>query len=109
MGGAKKKSPAQQEKTQKEEAEKKSGSKKKGKDKDKSKGEPKSEISVIVNEPQAMKFIKSSKVITVQEFARQTGVKISAANAFLLKLMQKGEVKRVGGYSGHHIYQPVSA
>ena len=109
MGGAKKKSPAQQEKTQKEEAEKKSGSKKKGKDKDKSKGEPKSEISVIVNEPQAMKFIKSSKVVTVQELSRQTGVKISAANAFLLKLMQKGEIKRVGGYSGHHIYQPVSA
>ena len=108
MGGAKKKSPAQQEKSQKEEAEKKSGTKKKGKDKDKSKGETKSEVSVIVNEPQAMKFIKSSKVITVQDLSRQTGVKISAANAFLLKLLQKGDVKRVGGYSGHHIYQPVA-
>jgi small subunit ribosomal protein S25e len=108
MGGSKNKSPAQKEKSQKEEAEKKLGAKKKGKDKDKSKGEPKSEISVIVNEPQAMKFIKSSKVVTVQELSRQTGVKISAANAFLLKLLQKGDVKRVGGYSGHHIYQPVS-
>ncbi len=106
MGGSKNKSPAQKEKSQKEEAEKKAGGKKKGKDK--SKGEPKSEISVIVNEPQAMKYIKNSKVVTVQEFSRQTGVKISAANAFLLKLMQKGELKRVGGYSGHHIYQPVS-
>ncbi len=108
MGGSKNKSPAQKEKSQKEEADKKAGGKKKGKDKDKSKGEPKSEVSVIVNEPQAMKFIKSSKVVTVQELSRQTGVKISAANAFLLKLMQKGELKRVGGYSGHHIYQPVS-
>lgn len=106
MGGSKNKSPAQKEKSQKSEAEKKAGTKKKGKDK--SKGEPKSEISVIVNEPQAMKFIKSSKVVTVQELSRQTGVKISAANAFLLKLLQKGDVKRVGGYSGHHIYQPVS-
>ncbi len=106
MGGSKNKSPAQKEKSQKEEADKKAGGKKK--DKDKSKGEPKSEVSVIVNEPQAMKFIKSSKVVTVQELSRQTGVKISAANAFLLKLMQKGELKRVGGYSGHHIYQPVS-
>ncbi len=106
MGGSKNKSPAQKEKSQKEEANKKAGGKKK--DKDKSKGEPKSEVSVIVNEPQAMKFIKSSKVVTVQELSRQTGVKISAANAFLLKLMQKGELKRVGGYSGHHIYQPVS-
>ena len=109
MGGAKKKSPAQQEKSQKDESDKKTGSKKKGKKKDKSEGESKKEITVVVDEAQAMKYIKSSKVITVQEFARQTGVKISAANAFLLKLMQKGEVKRVGGYSGHHIYQPVSA
>ncbi len=106
MGGSKNKSPAQKEKSQKSEAEKKGGTKNKGKDK--SKGEPKSEISVIVNESQAMKFIKSSKVVTVQELSRQTGVKISAANAFLLKLLQKGDVKRVGGYSGHHIYQPVS-
>lgn len=106
MGGSKNKSPAQKEKLQKSEADKKGGSKKK--DKDKSKREPKSEISVIVDEPQAMKFIKSSKVVTVQELSRQTGVKISAANAFLIKLLKKGDVKRVGGYSGHHIYQPVS-
>lgn len=106
MGGSKNKSPAQKEKSQKSEVEKKGGTKKKGKDK--SKREPKSEISVIVDEPQAMKFIKSSKVVTVQELSRQTGVKISAANAFLIKLLQKGDVKRVGGYSGHHIYQPVS-
>ena len=108
MGGSKNKSPAQKEKSQKSEAEKKGDAKKKGKDKDKSRREPKSEISVIVDEPQAMKFIKSSKVVTVQELSRQTGVKISAANAFLIKLLQKGDVKRVGGYSGHHIYQPVS-
>jgi len=106
MGGSKNKSPAQKEKSQKSETDKKGGTKKKGKDK--SKREPKSEISVIVDEPQAMKFIKSSKVVTVQELSRQTGVKISAANAFLIKLLQKGDVKRVGGYSGHHIYQPVS-
>ena len=56
-----------------------------------------------------MKFIKSAKVVTVQELSRQMGVKISAANAYLLKLMQNGSVKRIGGHSGHHIYQPVSA
>ncbi len=106
MGGSKNKSPAQKEKSQKSETDKKGGTKKK--DKEKSKREPKSEISVIVDEPQAMKFIKSSKVVTVQELSRQTGVKISAANAFLIKLLQKADVKRVGGYSGHHIYQPVS-
>jgi len=66
-------------------------------------------ISVIVNDENAMKFIKSAKVVTVQELSRKMGVKISAANAYLLKLMQNGSVKRVGGYSGHHIYQPISA
>lgn len=108
MGGAKKKSPAQQEKTQKGDTEK--GGKKKGKKGEKTGGESKkAEISVIVDENQGMKIIKNSKVITVQEMSRQTGVKISAANAFLLKLMKNGDVKRVGGYSGHHVYQPVSS
>lgn len=109
MGGAKKKSPAQQEKSQKDEAEKKTGTKKKGKKSDKSEGESKkAEITVMVDETHAMKFISKAKVVTVQELARQTGVKVSAANAFLLKLLQNGDVKRVGGYNGHHIYQPVS-
>ncbi len=109
MGGAKKKSPAQQQKTQTDEAAKKSGEKKKGKKKDKEEGSSKAEITVIVNEDQAMKIIKGAKVITVQELARQLGVKISASNAFLQKLTKEGGIKRVGGFSGHHIYQPVSA
>ena len=62
----------------------------------------------MVNESQALKIIQNSKVITVQDLARQTGVKISAANAFLKKYATKGIVKRVGGYSGHHLYQTVS-
>jgi small subunit ribosomal protein S25e len=110
MGGAKKKSPAQQQKTQSDESLKKSGEKKKGKKKDKSEeGSVKAEITVLVNEAHAMKFIKGAKVITVQELARQTGVKVSAANAFLKKLLKEGAVKRIGGFSGHHIYQPISA
>ena len=104
MGGSKNKSPAQKEKSQKDSKE----TGKKGKKKGESEGH-KAEISVIVNEESAMKFIKGAKVITVQELARQAGVKVSAANAFLRKLMQQGTVKRVGGHSGHHIYQPVSA
>ena len=106
MGGSKKKSPAQQEKSQKDD--KKSDDKKKGMKKDKTDGQAKNEISVIVNEEQAKKIIKSAKLITVHDFARQTGTKISAANAFLIKSMKNGDIKRVGGYSGHHVYQPVS-
>lgn len=109
MGGAKKKSPAQQEKSQTDESTKKSGEKKRDKKKGKEEGSSKAEISVIVNEEQAMKIIKNAKVLTVQDLARQLGVKISASNAYLKKLLNDGKVKRVGGFSGHHIYQPLSA
>ena len=92
-------------------ANKPSGSKdsKKGK-KDKGEGGPrKAEITVMLNEKQAMKIIQNSKVVTVQDLARQTGVKISAANAFLKQSTIKGTVKKVGGYSGHHLYRVVSS
>ena len=72
-------------------------------------GVRKAEITVILNEQQAMKIIQNSKVITVQDLARQSGVKISAANAFLKQSTVKGIVKKVGGYSGHHLYQVVSS
>ena len=105
MGGAKKPTVAQKDKSAG------GGTKdsKKGK-KDKSEGGPKkAEITVVVDEQQAMKIIQNSKVVTVQDLARQTGVKISAANAFLRESASKGIVKRVGGYSGHHLYQIVSS
>ena len=109
MGGSKNKSPAQKEKSQQQGDSKKSGFKK-GKKSDKSEGgQKKAEISVIIDEAEALKFIQRSKVITVQDMARQTGVKISAANAFLKNSAIKGTVKRVGGYSGHHLYQAVSS
>lgn len=71
-------------------------------------GTPKAEITVTLSEEQASKVLKGAKVITAQELAKQTGVKISAANAFLRQASQKGRVRRVGGYSGHRIYQPAS-
>ena len=103
MGGAKKTTTATKDKSSS------SKDSKKGK-KDKGEGGPKkAEITVMVNEQQAMKIIQNSKVITVQDLARQTGVKISAANAFLRKSTEQGAVKRVGGYSGHHLYQAASS
>jgi small subunit ribosomal protein S25e len=102
MGGGKKQSPAQAEKSQTAEAGKKDGQKKD----DRKDQKPRTNISVIVDENQAMNFIKGAKVFTVQELSRQTNVKISAANAFLQTLLKKGAVKRIGGYSGHHIYVP---
>ncbi|MGI0060474.1 MAG: MarR family transcriptional regulator [Nitrosotalea sp.] len=102
MGGGKKQSPAQAEKSQTAESTKKDGQKK-GDRKDQ---KPRTNISVIIDEGQAMNFIKGAKVFTVQELSRQTNVKISAANALLQTLLKKGAVKRIGGYSGHHVYVP---
>jgi len=82
---------------------------KKGK-KDKGEGGPKkAEITVALSDKEASKIIQNSKVITVHDLARQTGVKISAANVYLKEALQKGAIKKVGGYSGHYIYQPVSS
>ena len=103
MGGAKKVSPAKQEKSQT------ARDSKKGK-KDKEEGSAqKAEITVTVNEQQAMKIINNSKVITVNDLARQTGVKISAANKFLKDSVNKGTVKRISGFSGHYLYQSASS
>ncbi len=103
MGGGKKPTATKKDKPEK------SKDSKKGK-KDKGEGGPKrAEIIVMVNEQQAMKIIQNSKVVTVQDLARQTGIKISAANKFLKESATKGTVKRVGGYSGHHLYQVVSS
>ena len=97
--GTKNKPAAQKDKPQKESKSKSKKDKGEG-------GQPKAEIVVSLKENDAAKFLKNTKVFTVQELARQTGVKVSAANKFLRESLQKGTVKRVGGYSGHHIYQP---
>ena len=102
MGGSKNKSPAQKEKSQK-----KDGDTKKSKKSDK-KDETKTKTSVIIDEGKATKFINDAKVITVQDLARQTDVKISEANSFLQKLLKNGTVERIGGFSGHHLYKSVS-
>lgn len=98
--GTKNKTAAQKDKPQTKDSKSKSK-------KDKGEGgQPKAEIVVTLKETAAEKFLKNAKVFTVQELARQTGVKISAANKFLRESVEKGTVKRVAGYSGHHIYQP---
>jgi small subunit ribosomal protein S25e len=99
MGGSKNKSPAQKEKSQSKDT----------KDKKPKKSERNTaSTSVIINESKATKYINESKIITVQGLARQIDVKISIANSFLQKLLGDGTIKRIGGYSGHHLYKSVS-
>ncbi len=102
MGGPKNKSPAQKDKSQKKDVDPK-----------KSKKSEKSNVaktghSIIIDESKATKYINAANVITVQDLARQTHVKISEANSFLQKLLKEGTVKRIGGFSGHHLYKSVS-
>ena len=99
MGGSKNKSPAQKEKSQSKDT----------KDKKPKKSEKSNtSTSVTINESKATKYINESKIITVQGLARQTDVKISIANLFLRKLLDDGTIKRIGGFSGHHLYKSVS-
>ena len=102
MGGSKNKSPAQKEKSQKND-----GDSKKSKKSEKSNA-TKTNLSVIIDEAKAIKYINEAKVITVQDLSRQTEVKISAANSYLQKLLKDGTVERIGGFSGHHLYKSVS-
>ena len=88
-------------------SEKSQGGKDKTK-KEKKEHTEKKEVDVFINEEEASKIVKSSKVITIQDLARQTNVKISTANAFLKKSLEQGTVKKIGGFSGHYIYQPIS-
>ena len=102
MGGSKNKSPAQRDKSQKKDPELK-----KSKKSEKS-NVTKTVLSIAIDESKATKYINTAKVITVQDLARQTEVKISAANSYLQKLLKDGAVERIGGFSGHHLYKSVS-
>ena len=62
-----------------------------------------------MDEGQAMKAVRTLRAITSQALARATGVKVSVANAFLRSLETKGVVRLIGGYSGHRIYEVVTA
>jgi len=101
MGGAKKPTPANRDKAGSRDT------KKGRREKTGESGPKKAEIVVRVNEKQATRIIQNSKIITVQELARQLGVKISAANTFLKKATTDGTAMKVGGYSGHYLYRPV--
>ena len=102
IGGSKNKSPAQKDKSQKKDVDPK-----KSKKSEKS-NVAKTGLSVIIDESKAIKYINAAKVITAQDLARQTDVKISEANSFLQKLLGEGTVERIGGFSGHHLYKSVS-
>ena len=100
MGGSKKPTAAN-----KSAGGSKDAGKKGKKDKGTESSQKKAEIIVKVDGAQALRIVKGTKVITVQELARQLGVKISAANSFLKDAVSQGSVSVIGGHSGHYLYQ----
>lgn len=72
-------------------------------------GPPRAEIPVHLDAAQAERTMKNAKVITAQELARQAGVKVSAANAYLKSALAEGKLVEAGGYSGHRLYKLAEA
>ena len=101
MGGAKKPTAANKDKSSTSTKATKKGKKDAGQES----GPKKAEIVVKVNGEQALKIVKNTKVITAQDLARHLGVKISATNKFLKNALSEGTVNIIGGYSGHYLYQ----
>jgi small subunit ribosomal protein S25e len=108
MGGMKKKPVGSTDKATNTAAASPAGDTKTGKKEDKKIGarpQQKQKLSVFVEESQGIKSLQGMKAITIQSFARASGVKISVANGFVKSLEAKGLVKNVGGYSGHRVYK----
>lgn len=110
VGGSKNKSPAQKERSQ---ASKKPGLKKPkkgGKEGDAAaQSGPSVEIRVVMTDAQAQRALSSSRTITAHNLARQAGVKISAAHAYLRGAAERGLVEVAGGKSGHRVYAVVNS
>jgi len=101
MGGTKKKSLGASSKSQDGSSPQAQPEKKEEKTKGK---QQKSKVTVLLDEKQGMKALSGLKAVTPQALARNLGVKISVANAFIKSLELQGSVKSVGGYSGHRVY-----
>jgi small subunit ribosomal protein S25e len=74
---------------------------------EKKKSTQKAKLAVVLEDSQGMKAISGMKAITVQSVAKAAGVKISVANSFVKSLESKGLVRKIGGYSGHRVYEKV--
>jgi small subunit ribosomal protein S25e len=104
MGGTKKKSLSSSSKSQ-DGASPQPQTEKKDEKKPKGKGQQKAKVTVLLDEKQGLKALAGLKAVTPQALARNLGVKISVANAYIRSLESQGSVKSIGGYSGHRVYQ----
>jgi small subunit ribosomal protein S25e len=110
MGGTKKKTIASMEKSQNDAGED-DASKAKKKTKDVKAGGERKRVEVLMPrlaDPELMKALGAQKAITTYSAARSLNVNASIARAIMVSLETKGLVNRVGGFSGHYVWTPVS-
>ena len=106
MGGAKKKTIAQMEKTQKiKEEREKSGPKKKGKV-----SEKKTAVGAIskLDEKTVLSELSKMKAITPSAVASQFGIRVGAAKEYLRELASRGIISMTAGCSRVKIYMPAT-
>jgi len=61
-----------------------------------------------LTDQELMKPLHPMKAITIYTAARSLNVNASVARVILASLESKGLVRRVGGFSGHYIWAPMS-
>ncbi len=61
-----------------------------------------------LSDAEFMKPLSSMKAITIYTAARSLNVNASVARTILASLETKGFVRRVGGFSGHYVWAPIS-
>ena len=109
MGGTKKKSLAQAEKTQSKTDEPKKTEEKKSGGKSLQQQKLQSISIPTMDDNQIAKTFGGMKAITIYKAAKTLNINASVAATFLKSLESKSTIKRVGGYSGHYIWQLAKA
>ena len=111
LGGTKKKPLAQADKSQdKQDEPKKSEEKKSGKGEKSIQQQKLQSISIPkMDDNQVAKAIGGMKAITIYKVAKALNINASIATIFLKGLESKSTIKRVGGYSGHYVWQLANA
>jgi|SRR5579863_9394772 small subunit ribosomal protein S25e len=115
MGGTKKKSMTQADKAQSAQdsaqGEAKKPEKKTAKEAKLAQQQAKQQalLAPKMDEKQLLKTLVALKAITVYGTSRALGLNAAIALQTLRNLESKNLIKRVGGYSGHYIYAPVTA
>lgn len=109
MGGSKKKSMAQMEKTQDQTDKKDEPKEKKGKSKGIIEKRPRGLQTPDISDPKLIAEVQKMGAITPFSIASQFNLRLSVAKDLLEDLEKRRVVKMVGGNARIRIYQPAAA